>query len=68
LRERGLAILLAEQRIEVTAAVGDDVLFISHGRIVEQTRADDPELEHRAHRVYLGGEGPPGRAVLPGAG
>jgi ABC-type branched-subunit amino acid transport system ATPase component len=56
LKERGLAILLVEQRLEVAQAIGDTVLLMSHGRIVKRLTAGDPQLPDLAHQVYLGGD------------
>jgi ABC-type branched-subunit amino acid transport system ATPase component len=53
LRAAGLALLLVEQRLEVTQRVATSVDVLSHGRIVAHRAADDPELGRVAHAAYL---------------
>jgi branched-chain amino acid transport system ATP-binding protein len=51
LRDRGVAVLLVEQKVEVALAVADRIVFLDHGAIVETATPDDlhadPEPLHR---------------------
>lgn len=53
LRQRNLTVLIVEQRLEVAQAVAEEVVILSHGRIVYTTSADDPELGARVEAAYL---------------
>jgi branched-chain amino acid transport system ATP-binding protein len=61
LLDGGTTILLVEQALEVVGAVGATVHILSHGRLVAETAASDPNLAEAAHAAYLG-------VLAPGAG
>jgi ABC-type branched-subunit amino acid transport system ATPase component len=52
-RERGIGILLVEQRLEVAQAACDTVNVLQHGQIVHVTSGDDDELPEVVHKAYL---------------
>ena len=51
LRDRGVAILLVEQRVDAVLSIADRVVFIENGRSHDAVSAaalrDDPDLLHR---------------------
>jgi ABC-type branched-subunit amino acid transport system ATPase component len=49
----GTTVLMVEQALEVVVVAAQSVLMLSHGRIVEITTGDDPQLTELTHRVYL---------------
>jgi len=54
LRERGIGVLLVEQRLEVARELGDRVLLMQRGDIVGETVGSDPALAKLAEEAYLG--------------
>lgn len=51
--QRGIGVLLVEQRLEVAQAAADEIHVLQHGRIVHTGRGDDPNLPSVVHAVYL---------------
>ena len=51
LRDRGVAILLVEQRVDAVLSIADRVVFLENGRSHDPVSApalrDDPDLLHR---------------------
>ena len=51
LRDRGVAILLVEQRVDAVLSIADRVVFLENGRSRDPVSAaalrDDPDLLHR---------------------
>ena len=54
LRGEGTAVLLVEQLVEKTLAVADRAYALAQGRIVLESRADEPGLAGRLEHAYLG--------------
>lgn len=56
IRDRGVGVLLVEQRLEVAQTVGDEVQILQHGCLVHATTGSDPDLPELVHAAYLGRE------------
>ncbi|HVW40778.1 MAG TPA: ABC transporter ATP-binding protein [Amycolatopsis sp.] len=52
-RDRGIAVLLVEQRVDVALATAEQVQVLSHGRIVASPRTGDAEIEELIQSAYL---------------
>lgn len=49
----GLAVLLVEQRLEVTKVLASDVLILQRGAVVGTAHGAEEDLEDRIHAAYL---------------
>jgi branched-chain amino acid transport system ATP-binding protein len=54
LRDRGVAVLLVEQKVEVALAVADRIAFLDHGAIVESATPDELHADARPLHRHLG--------------
>lgn len=54
MRERGVAILLVEQRVDAVLSVADRVAFIENGRNLETVSADEIRADHGIVERHLG--------------
>ncbi|SFM70235.1 ABC transporter ATP-binding protein [Shimia aestuarii] len=54
MRERGVAILLVEQRVDAVLSVADRVAFIENGRNLETVSADEIRADHSIVERHLG--------------
>ena len=53
-RDKGLAVLLVEQRIDAVLALADRVTFIENGRIMETLPINTLRADRRPFTTYLG--------------
>jgi branched-chain amino acid transport system ATP-binding protein len=54
LRERGVAVLLVEQKVDVALAVADRIAFLDHGTIVETATPDELQADAGPLHRHLG--------------
>jgi branched-chain amino acid transport system ATP-binding protein len=54
LRDRGVAVLLVEQKVEVALAVADRIAFLDHGTITETATPDELHANPESLRRHLG--------------
>lgn len=54
MRDRGVAILLVEQRVDAVLSVADKVAFIENGHMLETVSADDLRADHSLLERHLG--------------
>ena len=54
LRDRGVAVLLVEQKVEVALAVADRIAFLDHGAITETATPDELHADPGSLRRHLG--------------
>jgi branched-chain amino acid transport system ATP-binding protein len=54
LRDRGVAVLLVEQKVEVALAVADRIAFLDHGTITETATPDELHADPGSLRRHLG--------------
>jgi branched-chain amino acid transport system ATP-binding protein len=52
-RDRGIAVVLVEQRLDVATAVAEYVEVMSHGRVIARTPVGDAGLDEIVERAYL---------------
>ena len=54
LLDRGVAVLLVEQKVEVALAVADRIAFLDHGAITETATPDELHADPGSLRRHLG--------------